>query len=299
MFLRILIKIYSHLLRFYPASFREEFEEEMLLDFSDMTEAASEKGFLHAFLVFLREMRDFPISLLQIYLEENHMTAVFRAGPTRAALQGAFGLSLALITMWTTNHLIVTLMQDQGWTFLLRIANSLSWHLDYNASAGLALGFFALLLSALLGGIVLALCFWETRRIRRYLAASIFGWVAPLALTRMVGSLLKINDEVLRNSILDYIWIILAGLGFGAIFSLILRDRKKTPWLLLAGVLGYYAATNLALWLLLPLFPTYISGSFTWSDLTYIAGVYGVTGIVIGAMLGAISGWSRQSAAPV
>ena len=149
-------------------------------------------------------------------------------------------------------------------------------------------------MGALLAGTLLALCFHETRRLKRYLLVGILGWGTPLALIRIIGLLLKTDNESLQNIVLHYSWIILAVLGLGAVFSLILQDHKKTPWLLLAGVLGYYIVSNLTRWILIPLFPTYTLSSSIWNDLAYIAGVYGITGIVMGAILGAISGWSRH-----
>ncbi len=289
-----MIKSYAVLLSLFPPVYRQEFAEDMLLDFSDLAIDASKKGNGALMLFCLRELVDFPINLLRIHSKEDGMTTVFRAGPARGALQGAVVLGLALAAMMSVVEWILITMQGQGWLFLLRIANSHGWHLSYNLTAEIILYFSAFVTGALLAGLLLALCFRETRRIKYYLLIAILGWVVPLILIRIIGFLLKVNNESLRNSVLDYSWIILAGLGFGAVFSLILRDRTKTPWLLLAGVLGYSITQKLTLWLLTPLLPTYTSGPFTWNDLTYIVSLYGITGIVIGAILGAISGWSRN-----
>ncbi len=290
----ILFRVYSLLLRLYPGSFRSEFQEQMQLDFSDLAADARKKGRLSFVLFCLQELNDFPISLWQAHSKRDNMTGVFRSGPVRGAFQGAVTLGSALVIMMSIVDWILITMQEQGWQFLLRIANSRGWHLNYNLMAQTILYFSTLIIGALLAGTLLALCLRETRRIKRYLVAGLLGWVAPLVLIRIIGLLLKINNESLRNTVLDYSWIILAGLGFGTVFSLILRDRKKTLWLLLAGVFGYYIATNLTLWLLTPLFPTYTPGPFTWNDLAYIVSLYGIMGIVIGALLGAISGWSRN-----
>ena len=42
--LDLVIKIYHLLLHLYPSPFREEFEEQMLLDFSDMAADSRRKG---------------------------------------------------------------------------------------------------------------------------------------------------------------------------------------------------------------------------------------------------------------
>jgi hypothetical protein len=109
-----------------------------------------------------------------------------------------------------------------------------------------------------------------------------------------------INNASLFNAILHYMWTLLTGLGLGAVFSLIVQNRKKTPWLLLAGFLGYAVIGNSTRWIflflrwILPPFHKYMLGPALWSDLVTIAAVYSIIGIVLGAVLGAISGWSGR-----
>ncbi len=292
--LSFLIKSYALLLRLFPPVYRQEFAEEMLLDFSDLAADAGKKGNLALMFFCLRELVDFPFNLLRIHSKEDSMTTAFRVGPAHAAFRSALALGLAFAVMMTVGDCILTVMQDQGWSFLLRIANAHGWHLDYSLIAEIILHFSALMVGALSAGILLTLCFHKTPHIKRYVLLGILGWAALLALLRITELLLKINNESLRGIILIHSWIILAGLGFGAIFSLILQDRKKTPWLLLAGILGYYIARSLSLWILIPLFPMYVPSPLTWSGLAYVASLYGITGGVIGAILGAISGWSRN-----
>jgi hypothetical protein len=290
----ILVKSYGGFLHLYPASFREKFEQEMLLDFRDMVEEAGKRGSVALLMVLLRELRDFPLNLLVAHLREGHMSGVFQRGPARGAFQGALALALALITMFTTIHLISTAMYGQGWLFLMRAAKSIGWSLNFGPTAQLMMAYLTYGMGALLGGIILAVCLWETHRIKLYVLAGVLGWAGPLLIVRTIGSLLITASVPLRNTVLDYSWTILAGLGFGAVFSLILRDRRKTLWLLFAGVFGYFIAQNLVLWLIAPLFPTNSAGSFNWMDLIYIAFMYGVMGTVIGATLGAVAGWSKR-----
>ncbi len=43
-FLSLAIRLYTYLLALYPYAYRDEFAEDMLLDFSDLAEDASQKG---------------------------------------------------------------------------------------------------------------------------------------------------------------------------------------------------------------------------------------------------------------
>ena len=287
-------RFYGWLLRLYPRAFREEFGEEMLLDFADMLESAND-GFFSLFHTITRELRDFPFSLLSAHLKEVHVSTMFCSNLARSTLRGAFAFGLAFATLWTTFGLIFDVMEDQGWSFLLRIANSRGWHLTYDTTAQAVLYFSCLILGALLAGVLLALCFHEPRRIRRYVLASLLGWVGPLIFLRIAGIFLNGYTSTLINSIFSQSGTIVIGLGFGVLFSMILQDRKKTPGLLIVGVTGYYLARSVAM-LLLPLAPDSSAGQFNWSEIAFVAIVFGMEGAMIGALLGAVSGWSKRKA---
>ncbi len=145
------IRLYKHMLRLFPASYRNKFGEDMLLDFSDLAEDASGKGMLSLLVFLLRELQDFPINLLSVCLKEYPMSTIFGPKLAHNALRGGFALGLAFATVWTTFWLLFSVMQEQGWIFLLRIANSRGWHLTYNAAAQTILYFSSLILGALLG----------------------------------------------------------------------------------------------------------------------------------------------------
>jgi len=65
---------YSRLLSLFPASYKNKFCEDMLLDFSDMAEEAGGKGTLPLLIFLVRELRDFPISLLRAHSEDITMS---------------------------------------------------------------------------------------------------------------------------------------------------------------------------------------------------------------------------------
>jgi hypothetical protein len=229
-------------------------------------------------------------------LKEDNMAAVFRSEPTRAIFQSALAFGLAFAAMMSTNFGILMAMQERGWAFLQRITDAYGQRLEYNLTVEAISYVFALTAGALLAGILLAFCFGETRRIKRYLLAVILGWAIPLAVIPIAGLLLKTMDVSLRETILNDSRIVLTGLGFGIVFSLLAQDRKKTPWLLFTGMLGYYSAMELAAWLISPLFSAYGTGPAIWIDLAYIASVHGITGMAVGAMLGVVSGRWRRNA---
>src|SRR5512143_1996696 len=94
-FLSFVIRLYAHLLTLYPRTDRDEFARDMLLDFSDLARDAGKSGVWALVLFCLRELVDFPISLLRAHSRENRMTPVFHSGPARGAFQGALALGLA------------------------------------------------------------------------------------------------------------------------------------------------------------------------------------------------------------
>jgi hypothetical protein len=286
-----LASLYASLLNLYPFTYKKEFREDMLLDFSDLVEDARRQGTRSLLVFLLRELCDFPINLLNAHLKEITMHATVGPAFARNILRGAFGFGLAFASMWTTFWLVGNVMQGQGWLFLLRIANSRGWHLDYDRVASTIVSFSGLVLGALLSGILLAVCFRQLHRIKRYLLASLLGWVAPFALIRVL-SLFSNNSN---SEILSQISILLIGLGVGVMFSMILQDRKMLPWLLAAGVIGYFWVHRLVTMFLLPLLPQNNSGLFNWGELAFIATLYGLEGLLLGSVWGALSGGRKGS----
>ena len=65
---------YGRLLSLFPASYKNKFREDMLLDFSDMAEEAGGEGTLPLLIFLVRELRDFPISLLRAHSEDITMS---------------------------------------------------------------------------------------------------------------------------------------------------------------------------------------------------------------------------------
>ena len=64
---RLVARVHRILLAFYPSSFRAEFGEEMQTVFADAVAGAEMCSWLHSILLFARELRDLPGSLLKAY----------------------------------------------------------------------------------------------------------------------------------------------------------------------------------------------------------------------------------------
>lgn len=64
-FLRLLIRLYTYSIRLYPHQFREEFGDEMTAVFTVVVQEAGRRGLRWALIVWLRELRDYPLSLLR------------------------------------------------------------------------------------------------------------------------------------------------------------------------------------------------------------------------------------------
>ena len=106
-------QFYSLLLWLYPAAFRHEFQEQMLLDFSDMARDAREKG-SYSFLKFwFRELYHFPASLLQAHWRQGLTGKVLRSQPVNYGVRNAllFGLAYGLsviLSVWISDLLLMS-----------------------------------------------------------------------------------------------------------------------------------------------------------------------------------------------
>ncbi|NDJ60922.1 MAG: hypothetical protein GYB67_07335 [Chloroflexi bacterium] len=65
-----MIRLYGLLLRLYPPGFRQTFAAEMLDVFTEALAAASQRGRGAVVALWLRELRDFPLSLLRAHRHE-------------------------------------------------------------------------------------------------------------------------------------------------------------------------------------------------------------------------------------
>jgi hypothetical protein len=275
--LSILTAFFGLLLRLYPRDFREDFYEEMYLDFADTVEVASKRGMASLLVALLRELRDFPIGLLGAYLIKERMFNLFQPESMqkifRVAL--AFGLTLAIANM--TGIAIFAVMEDQVVVSMIQ---------EYCIK----------MLGALLAGLMLPLILREVRQIKRYLLVGIVIWMFPDILNRIVWEFTKSSHSTLLNGIIGIGYMTIMGFAMGFLFSLALQDRQKTPWLIFVGGAGYFLA-SWAYAFMIWRFDPYISyDPFSLQGFLSMTIRYITMGATVGALLGVVSVWSRQKA---
>jgi len=253
--LRILTKIYSYLAHLYPSAFRKEFQEQMLLDFSDMLSDARQKGKFALILFCLHELIDFPINLLRTHLEEGGVFRILRSQPVNTGLRGAVGFSIGFaaagiassgVSSWLFSNfqptvsfladwIYDTFQNESGWIFLPGVLFIIS-----SALVGVVFG---LLFAILLGNRI---------KFYRYLIAGALGWVIPVAVSVILDDSFNwgyfLNEGQTR--ILEYSLSILPGMFLSAAFIIAESDRKELLRYLVAGAVIYPLGTFLFIKLL-------------------------------------------------
>jgi hypothetical protein len=89
---------------------------------------------------------------------------------------------------------------------------------------------------------------------------------------------------------------ILIGWGFGIIASMISRDRRKTPWLLLVGSASYFLTTWAFNILILSSYHEH--SVVLWRAIASLAMRNGMIGIVMGLLLGIVLEFKRRDDPP-
>jgi len=118
-FCRLATQLYSLLIRLYPVSFRKEFGAEMTAVFTETLNEAARVGKRSLLFSFLRELRDYPFSLLRQHwrkfrhLEPNLMTTIkkpewpfFPAWVILTALCFPISFILSLIILFTIERIV-------------------------------------------------------------------------------------------------------------------------------------------------------------------------------------------------
>ena len=286
----LVIRLYSFLLRLYPSSFRSDFEEQMLLDFSDLVVDASQKGILNLFAMIACEFCDLLISVFYAGWKESSMSPNFRpeAGKEVLRIMFAFGLALALNTIAG----IIAFIDYDHLIKILRFMHSIGWQGTYKDIQPLLLNLSALMLGPLIAASLLLIIFPELRPIKKYMPASalVFALPALLSSTRLVA--LNHFNSTMVNTVFSLCYFVLIGLGFGILASLISNERKKLLGFLLIGVIGYFLVNWVSASLILSL--PHGSTSF-WHGVVSVAIRNGVIGMVMGLLLGLILEFRRPT----
>lgn len=234
----LFLKVYSTLLRLYPDSFRREFEEQMLLDFSDLAKDAAQRSRFSLLLFCLRELVDFPISLLQAHLKEGGLFIRLRAEPLNTAWRGAlvFGLAFGLGD-WL--HALV-------FWFEANIKTSLPHKIQFLFERFL-LDWMGDVLTAIAFGILFAFLFTNRSKFFHYLLIGALGWLLQLVTTSFVEYFFDywtpLNGQ--ERLYLHNLRAILNGAIIGLIFVMAQSERRKDVHLLAAYVVAYPVLTYL------------------------------------------------------
>lgn len=243
-FLSFLNKLYAYLLRWYPHSYREEFTEEMLLDFSALAADAGRKGILSLSLFCLRELIDFPLNLLRVYFEEGRIFKILRSQPINNGLRSGIGFGMAFALALPVSMLISDLIISPIDSIVTRL--SIFYYDRFRVEPGFELIYWIpSAISSLLTGLVLgstfALLFAERSKYPRYILAGMLGWF----LQREVSDIFAIffNTWIFLDGIqfhyFSYMVSAFSGAVFGLIFVVAKSEQFEAVQLLTMGVFAY------------------------------------------------------------
>jgi len=321
----------------------------MLLDFSDMAADASQKGMRPLMVFCLRELIDFPASLLQAYWREGSMVKVLRSQPVNYGFRAAFGFGvifpLAIVianlvqvklqspvddspilnleflyfVLFQTTHgvgivrwlpgalssLIIGLLLGGVFAFLcadrskyLRyvLVIMLCWYLRgavydvlwYSTDLVLFLGtrhdIYLEAISSVLSGAFLGLIPYvaksEGKGSLRMLILGAFGY--PLIASLYLQLLFRI--PIIQTPWMFIALLILIMIYIGSVFLIAVKSESspKLPWLVIAGVVGYFLLPPVGSFLTSLLRPLIDS-------IMFLAGV-SIYGILYGALYGLLFG---------
>lgn len=290
-FLQSLTKIYKSLLFLYPFAYRDEFAEQMLLDFSDMAKDASKKGMYSLVSFCLRELIDFPVNLLKVHLSKETGTPSFRPEAVRNILRIAlaFGLALAI----NTSAASIVFIDLTHFATVRWFAHLIGWQGANQDIQLFLVSLSSLALGPLLAASIFSMMFPELRPVKKYMPLSMMVFAAPtlLSLIRLI-----ILDHVTSTtaSIVLYLgYCILAGMGWGILASFISKEYQKLPIFLFVGVLGYFLVSLAAAFLILTL--PHIPPTSFWGGVVSVAIRNMLIGMVIGLLLGIVLEFRRRN----
>jgi len=238
--LDISIKVYGLLLRLYPRSFRSEFGEQMLLDFTDMAADANKGGTYSMFRFCLHEFFEFPINLLRIHLKDGRMLKIFLSQPVNYGLRGAVGFAMTFF--------IVAILDD----FIYRKIDSSSdaiigFLFDvFHTARGpqfvsLLSVFSSVLVTGLLFGIMMALLFADRSRYPRYIVVGMLGWFLPYGVTSVLVETFNMDfylGSKHAGYLMNLMWI-LSSSFLGLLFVVARSDKKEPYYYFIVGAFAY------------------------------------------------------------
>jgi hypothetical protein len=257
--LRFILGCYKHLLMLFPAGFRQQFSEEMQLDFEDHLEEASMAGALPAMRFLVREACCLPGAILRANLEEGGMLKVLRSQPVGHGLRGAlaFGLAYALSGILSTVAFMLMSDPDNSIVARLQVYFFDTFHTEHGLELiSMLPSLLTSLFTGLLIGTGLAVLFGDRESASRYILAGVMGWFLHDAVMdfMFIPTNLPFFLGTRHTTYLYFALRILSGAFLGLIFVL---ARSGSPHLLrwvAIGSLAYPVVTYLYVRLLFKLF---------------------------------------------
>lgn len=253
--LSLAIESYARLLRLYPSSYRQEFEGQMLLDFSDLATDAAKRGNYVLIIFFMRELLDFPISLLQAHWKEGSMIRIFRSPPVAMGARSAVGFSLGFAVI------VIATWQISHWLFLTFDPWIQDWSVWYYDTFGSEEGSFLIqrflmlistILTGSIFGLVFGLLFGGPSKYLRHMLVGTLGFLVPngvfFVLWEVFGWSLDLSPN--QNYVLNISTSILVGTFWGAICALLDNSHTALLRLLTAGTILYPLSTYIFMKLL-------------------------------------------------
>lgn len=289
----VIIRIYRFMLHLYPAKFRNEFEEQMLLDFSDLAMDSWKKGRISFVSFCLRELVDFPASLLKMHLEKKSMNPAFHPGAARNILRIAFGFGLALAfnTFGGIIAFVDQLHLDTIYHFNVRGTDVQLALLDLSN----------LIVGPVLAATTLLIVFPEMRPVKRYLPITALVFAMPIVVSDLRIPRLRLWESssfIPLDSLLAVGYVILIGFGFGVLASILSGERRKVPWLLLVGSLGYFLISWVSAFMLMSYHTSHSPFFYFFQGVLSVAVRNVLTGMALGLLLGLILEFKRRDDSP-
>lgn len=227
-----ILKIYGSLLQLYPAAFRNEFEEQMLLDFTDLLGEAGKKGTASLIVFSLHEMVDFPMSLFRAYLSDGQMLRMLRQPPVNYGLRGAVGFSVGFASLsflgWQISSFLFSAFEPWIQTYTV-------WYygtFQNERWIWLADDFVRLLfyiLNACAFGVLFAAMSGSFRKRVRYFLAGACAWFIPIVTINVLSDSFGWSHYLSKTQgdVLGTLFSILTGTFLGAIFCIAESDAKE------------------------------------------------------------------------
>lgn len=203
-FLSLMISYYEYLLRLYPRSYREDFAEEMLADFSDLATEANEKGRLALLWFCFRELVDFPGSIIQIHLKYSRALKILRSRPVDTGWRSALGFGVAFGLVLPTLRLVSQNLLP--WLDPIVTSLQVSYYDLFHAEQEFRLiSWMPSALSSLFVGLVLgvsfAILFADRLKYSRYILAGMLGWFFYHATRDVLTIFLTLGDFLMVSSL--------------------------------------------------------------------------------------------------